>query len=48
MNEKAQKPATDGALEEAKRIMKRLVETPHKPHEPIGKEKKKKANTRKD
>ena len=25
------------ALEEAKRIMKRLTEMPHKPHEPIGK-----------
>ena len=23
-------------MEQAKRIMKRLVETPHKPHEPLG------------
>jgi hypothetical protein len=46
MSKRLEKPAnakidmpsdSEGALEEAKRIMKRLTEMPHKPHEPIGK-----------
>jgi hypothetical protein len=29
-------PAEADAMETAKRIMKRLAETPHKPHQPLG------------
>ena len=31
-------PAEADAMETAKRIMKRLVETPHQPHKPSGKQ----------
>jgi hypothetical protein len=30
-------PPRDDAFERAREIMKKLAETPHKPHEPIGK-----------
>jgi hypothetical protein len=32
------------AMETAKRIMKRLAETPHSPHQPLGKQPSKKAS----